>query len=67
MSKGSSLSRRDQLKFPEPRGDTVVLERKSDAWEFGKGALSATFHCAAVLKSERGKRLEVGGRRKNVK
>jgi len=50
----------------------VVRERNSDTWEFGKGALSATFHCAAVLqcwsrKGERGSRLEVEGEMTNDK
>jgi hypothetical protein len=50
----------------------VVHERNSDTWEFGKGALSATFHCAAVLqccsrKGVRGSRLEAEGEMSNDK
>jgi hypothetical protein len=34
----------------------VVRERNSDTWEFGKGALSATFHCAAVIRKRSSER-----------
>jgi hypothetical protein len=53
-------------KFPELVENSVVHERNSDSWEFGKGALSKLRFCGvAVLQSERGKRFEVGGRGEN--
>jgi hypothetical protein len=57
---------RSFLNFVE---NAVVHERNSHLCtrEFGKGALAATFQSAAVLQSERGKRLEVGGRRQKIK
>jgi hypothetical protein len=57
---------RSFLNFVE---NAVVHERNSHLCtrEFGKGALAATFQSAAVLQSERGKRLEGGGGRLNVK
>ena len=59
---------RQGAEFPDFWGNTVVHERNSDPWEFGKGALSELRFCGvAVLQSERGKRLEVGGRRRNIK
>jgi len=48
-------------------GKAVVNGQNSDIWEFGKGALSAQIQSLAVLQSERGKRIEGGGGRQNVK
>jgi len=52
--------------------NATIHERNSDTWEFGKGALSATFHRAAVLQSKNSaavkrKNVKDGGRRLRAK